>query len=67
MILKFDGQAIENMRSLPRAVAATPIGKSVAVELLRKGQTVDLNVTVGRLPEDEEAAGSVKDDGEEET
>ena len=34
-----------------------PIGKSVAVGLLRKGETVDVNVTVGRLPESEEAAG----------
>jgi serine protease Do len=55
VILKFDGQPIENMRSLPRAVASTAIGTSVPVELLRKGQTVDVNVTVGRLPEDEEA------------
>ncbi len=39
VILKFDGQAIDNMRSLPRAVAATAIGKSVAVELMRKGQS----------------------------
>jgi serine protease Do len=54
VILKFDGQPVENMRSLPRAVAAAPIGKSVPVELLRKGQTVDITVTVGRLPESEE-------------
>jgi serine protease Do len=66
VILKFDGQAIDNMRSLPRAVAATPIGKSVAVELLRKGQTMDLTVTVGRLPEDEEVADTAKGEGEEE-
>ncbi|MGZ8417432.1 MAG: Do family serine endopeptidase [Methyloceanibacter sp.] len=66
VILKFDGQAIDNMRSLPRAVAATAIGKNVAVELLRKGQAVDLTVTVGRLPEDEEVADSVKGEGEEE-
>ena len=39
MILTFDGQPIETMRSLPRAVAATSIGKNVAVELLRKGST----------------------------
>jgi serine protease Do len=65
IILKFDGQAIDNMRSLPRAVAATAIGKSVGVELMRKGQTVDLTVTVGRLPEDEDVQDSVKDDGEE--
>jgi serine protease Do len=67
VILKFDGQAIENMRSLPRAVASTAIGKSVPVELLRKGQTVDVNVTVGRLPEDEEAEdGAGAKGGEEE-
>ena len=67
VILKFDGQPIENMRSLPRAVASTAIGKSVPVELLRKGQTVDVNVTVGRLPEDEEAEdGAGTNGGEEE-
>ena len=60
VILTFDGQPIENMRSLPRAVAATSIGKSVAVELLRKGQHLDLTVTVGRLPEGEEAEDAVK-------
>jgi serine protease Do len=59
VILSFDGQPIDNMRSLPRAVAATAIGKSVAVELLRKGQPMDLTVTVGRLPEDEEIEDAV--------
>jgi serine protease Do len=59
VILTFDGQPIDNMRSLPRAVAATSIGKSVAVELLRKGQPMDLTVTVGRLPEDEEVEDAV--------
>jgi serine protease Do len=59
VILTFDGQPIENMRSLPRAVAATAIGKSVAVELLRKGQPMGLTVTVGRLPEDENVEDAV--------
>ena len=62
VILSFDGEPIENMRSLPRAVAATAIGRSVPVEVLRKGQTVDLNVTVGRLPESDEAADTSQDD-----
>ncbi len=60
VIVKFDGQPIENMRSLPRAVAATAVGKSVAVELLRKGETKSFSVTIGRLPEDEEAEEVVK-------
>ena len=62
VILSFDGHAIENMRSLPRAVAATPIGKSVAVQLLRKGQTMDVNVTVGLLPASQEAADDTTQD-----
>lgn len=60
VILTFDGHPIDNMRSLPRAVAATSIGKSVAVELLRKGRPMDLTVTVGRLPEGEEVEDAVK-------
>jgi serine protease Do len=64
VILKFDGQPIENMRGLPRAVASTAIGKSVAVELLRKGHAMDLNVTIGRLPEDEDGEDAVKSEEE---
>jgi serine protease Do len=67
VILKFDGQPVETMRSLPRAVASTPIGKAVPVQVLRKGQTMDLSVTVGRLPEGEdvEDAGQGSEDEEE--
>ena len=64
VILKFDGQPIDNMRSLPRAVAATSIGKSVAVELLRKGHALAVNVTVGRLPEGEDVEDAVKSEEE---
>jgi serine protease Do len=60
VILKFDGQPIDNMRSLPRAVAATQIGKSVAIELLRKGQPMGFTVTVGRLPEGEDVEDAVE-------
>jgi serine protease Do len=62
VILSFDGQAIDNVRNLPRAVASTPIGKSVAVELLRKGENKTLNVTIGRLPASDEAADDTSQD-----
>jgi serine protease Do len=62
VIVAFDGQPIDNMRSLPRAVAATAIGKSVDVELLRKGETMNFSVVVGRLPEDEEGEEVAKSD-----
>jgi serine protease Do len=64
VILKFDGQPIDNMRALPRAVAATPIGKSVAVEVLRQGKTMDFTVTVGRLPEGEDVEDAVQTEEE---
>jgi serine protease Do len=44
------------MRGLPRVVAQTPVGKSVDVELLRKGQKKSVTVVVGRLNEDDAAA-----------
>jgi serine protease Do len=62
VIVSFDGQAIDNVRNLPRAVASTPIGKSVAVELLRKGENKTLNVTIGQLPASDEAADDTSQD-----
>jgi serine protease Do len=56
IILKFDGKDVSSMRGLPRIVAQTPIGKEVDVEILRKGQKMNLRVAVARLLEDEDAA-----------
>ncbi len=54
VILKFDGKDVSTMRGLPKIVAQAPIGKSVDVELLRKGQRQTLQVTVGRLEDEED-------------
>jgi serine protease Do len=53
VILKFDGKEISTVRGLPRIVAQTPIGRTVDVDLLRKGQKKSLKVLVARLVEDE--------------
>jgi serine protease Do len=53
VIIRFDGQDVTAMRSLPRLVAQTPVGKTVDVEVLRKGQRRTLKVVIGRLAEDE--------------
>jgi serine protease Do len=53
VILDFDGQEIDNMRDLPRAVVGTAIDKDVPVKLLRGGKTLNITVKIGRLPEDE--------------
>ena len=59
VILKFDGKEISSMRGLPRVVAQTPVGKSVDVELLRKGQKKSVKVVVGRLNEDDAGIADV--------
>ena len=54
VILRFDGKEVSTMRGLPRIVAQTPIGKTVDVEVLRKGEKKTFKVAVGRLAEDED-------------
>jgi serine protease Do len=56
VILEFDGKKIDRMRSLPRLVAETAIGKETSVKLWRKGEEMTLDVMLGELPEDETVA-----------
>jgi serine protease Do len=56
VIYEFDGKSIDRMRTLPRMVAETSIGKEVEVKLWRKGQDMTMRITLGELPEDEQVA-----------
>lgn len=59
VITKFGGKEITHMTDLPRIVGATKPGKSVAMEVWRKGKTVTLQVKVGEMPSaDEETEGA---------
>ncbi|MFO1186654.1 MAG: DegQ family serine endoprotease [Alphaproteobacteria bacterium] len=49
LILKFDGKAVTAMRSLPRLVAETEIGRTVQVDVLRDKKRYILAIQVGRL------------------
>jgi serine protease Do len=51
VILRFDGNTIKTVRALLRIVARTAQGKSVDVEVLRKGKKLTIPVVVGRLQE----------------
>ena len=51
VILKFDGKPITEMRSLPRFVAESAVGKRVKVEVWRKGRSVNLYARLGEFPE----------------
>jgi serine protease Do len=51
VIVSFNGKTIGEHDELPLLVASTPIGKKVAVELIRGGQSKSLSVVVEELKE----------------
>jgi len=51
IITAFNGKEIHEMNELPRLVAATPVGKTVTVTILRKGGIEQKNVTILKLEE----------------
>lgn len=53
VITRFDGREVRESRDLPRIVASTPVGKSVDVTVVRKGQESTRQVTLGRLEDGE--------------
>ena len=54
VILRFNGKEIDTMRKLPRVVAETHIGTEAEMEVMRNGSIKKLNVTVGKMDENEE-------------
>jgi serine protease Do len=50
VILDFAGTAIREVRDLTRAVAATEPGAAAAVEIWRRGERVEVDVTVATFP-----------------
>ncbi len=51
IIVSYDGKKIEDSAALPTLVAATPVGRTVPVEVIRNGKSKTLAVTVSRLVE----------------
>ena len=56
VILKFDGVKVPESRKLPRIVADTSVGKSVAVVVWREGKRVKLSVKLGELEKVDQAS-----------
>jgi serine protease Do len=52
VVTAFDGKAITDSRVLPRLVADTQIGKTVPVDVLRKGHKLTVRMTVLKLADD---------------
>ena len=55
VVIAFNGKPIEEMRSLPRIVAESAIGKPLDITIMREGKKINLTVTLGVLEEAEEA------------
>ena len=49
IILEFDGKEIDKMRTLPKIVAKTKVGKSVIVKIWRNKKLISKKVKLGRL------------------
>ena len=66
VILKFAGQEVLQMRSLPRIVAETDPGSDVKVEILRQGKRETLVMNLGIMPDStEELAFSSRGKGKD--
>ena len=54
IILEFDGKKIDTMRTLPKVVANTQVGKSVKLKVWRDKKLITKNLKLGRLESSEE-------------
>jgi serine protease Do len=56
IILQFNGKDIAESKELPRMMAATPVGDTVALKVLRNGKTITCQVDAGEMQEKEVAS-----------
>ncbi len=54
IILNFDGKKIDTMRTLPKVVASTEVGKSVELKIWRNKKLLSKRLILGRLESSEE-------------
>ena len=60
IIIKIDGEKIENSRELTTMIADVGVGEVTKVKVLRKGKEKTFNVKVGKRPDSAELAGIPK-------
>ena len=54
IILEFDGKKIDVMRTLPKVVAGTEVGKNVQLKIQRNKKLINKRLTLGRLESSQE-------------
>jgi serine protease Do len=58
VITRYDGRAVTRVNDLPRAVAETPVGREVPVEVMRDGKRMSFTVKVAQLEEQDRRAAA---------
>ncbi|WP_340691650.1 Do family serine endopeptidase [Hyphomonas sp.] len=58
LVLSFDGKAIASVREMTRLISDAPIGKTVALSIIRDGKARNVSVTLGELEDDDDASGA---------
>jgi len=54
IVLEFDGKKVDTMRTLPKLVAETEVGKRVVLKIWRNQKLISKKVTLGRLESSEQ-------------
>ncbi len=57
VVLRFDGKVIDKWSALPPKVGTIAVGKTVSIDILRRGKPLKLKVTIGKLEEGEPQFG----------
>ncbi len=58
LIVRFDGKDVKESSDLPKLVASAPVGKEVALTVVRGGKEQELKVKLGRLEDGEKQASN---------
>jgi serine protease Do len=62
IILRYSGEPIEESSQLPRMIGVTPVGKTVAMSVLRNGEPLEIKATIARLEAIEDSPVSTMDE-----
>ncbi len=63
VIINFDGKPVESAKTLPLIVGNTPIGKKIAVKVIRSGAEKTIDVTIDKLGGKDEPVAAIEEKG----
>ncbi len=65
VILSFNGRDVPTSSALPPLVGTATVGETATVQVLRRGEQIELSLRIDELPEDESQSGSPAEPDEE--